>query len=178
VRRLAVLLPIAAVAGLLVAWRRRRLRAAQAPLAPGASGGAPALPAAAPHAPAPRAPAAAPRAPAVPAVPPLAVISEERFASVSWQLVDAPGDRAQLTVRCAVERGMELDRVDAQETPTQVFVTALTRRREEGASDADAPAPEATVQLSAPLGERELVHAPVDVRAAPGGGPGARPLYS
>ena len=56
---------------------------------------------------------------------------------------------------------MELDRVDAQETPTQVFVTVLMRSRAPaGGWFAFAREHEAVVPLARPLGERELVHAP------------------
>ena len=144
VRRFAILLPIAAVVGVLIAWRRRSMRATQAP------------------------PLAAPPSPA-----PLPAATEERFVSVPWTLVDAPRDRAELTVRCVPPAAMELDRVDAQETPTQVFVTTLMRRRATGDADVALAPVEATVPLSGPLGPRELVHAPVD----DGGEPGARPLY-
>lgn len=165
-RRLAVLAPLAILAAGLLAWRRRRARATVgAPLAAAPHGAAlvpadPGLPAAAPAL-----PAAAP-APATAAAP-------LRFASVPWDLVAAPGDRGELTIRCAVGADMALDRVDAQETPTQVFVTALARRRTDVVSGDGADAPpdrEATVALSGPLGGRELVHAPVDVEAPGGGG--------
>jgi hypothetical protein len=66
---------------------------------------------------------------------------------------------------------MELDRVDAQETPTQVFVTVLMRwRPPAGGWFALEQRDEAVVPLAQPLGERELVHAPVD-------GPDHAPLY-
>lgn len=146
-RRLAVLAPLAALAAGLLAWRRRRARTRGAPLAP------------------------APDGAALPPVP--------RFASVPWTLVAAPDDRGELTVRCALPARMALDRVDAQETPTQVFVTALARPRADGEPDAADGEPdaadvrEATVALSGPLGERELVHAPVDADASNGEPTGA-----
>lgn len=126
-RRLAVLVPLAALAAGLLAWRRRRRSA----------------------------PALTPAAPLTPAPAPAS-----GFASVPWGLVAAPPDRAELMVRCTLPAGMELDRVDAQETPTQVFVTALARPEPD--AGADPSASEASVALSGPLGERELVHAPVD----------------
>ena len=150
-RRLAILVPLAALAAGLLAWRRRR-RSAPA-LTP------PAQPASVP---APM-PAAAP----VPG-----------FASVAWKLVAAPPDRAELTIRCALPAQMQLDRVDAQETPTQVFVTALARREPEAGAEPAVRA--AAVPLSGPLGERELVHAPVDpgADASTGGEPTSPSLYS
>lgn len=126
-RRLAVLVPLAAVAAGLLAWRRRRRSA----------------------------PALTPAASPVPVTAPAS-----SFASVPWELVAAPPDRAELTLRCTLPARMELDRVDAQETPTQVFVTALARPEPD--AGAEPAAREATVALSGPLGERELVHAPVD----------------
>ena len=102
----------------------------------------------------------------LPAPPP-----ESRFVSVPWTLVAAADDEPAVTIGYRAEAPMELDRIDAQETPTQVFVTVLMRRRE---PTADTPARagdrEAVVPLSRPLGERELVHAPVDE-------PNDRPLY-
>jgi hypothetical protein len=110
--------------------------------------------------------------PAPPALPP-----GPRFVSIAWTLVAAPAERAELTLRYASTEHMELDRVDAQETPTQVFVTVLMRRRPPaGGSLAWEPEHEATVALSAPLAGRELVHAPVDLEA-PAEGPGDPPLY-
>jgi len=135
-RRLAVLVPLAALVAGLVAWRRR-------------SRSAPAL-----------TPAASPTPVSAPAT---------GFASVPWELVAAPPDRAELTVRCALPPHTRLDRVDAQETPTQVFVTALARPEPDAGTE---PAVrEATVDLSGPLSERELVHAPVDPDASAGGEP-------
>jgi len=89
--------------------------------------------------------------------------------SVPWELLAAPADEPSLTIRYRSDEQIELDRIDAQETPTQVFVTALMRRRlPAGGGFADAEEHEALVPLSRPLGERELVHAPVD---EPGGPP-------
>jgi hypothetical protein len=140
VRRPAVLLSIALLAGALLAWRRRR--AARAPL--GAS---------------PPATALAPAAPGT------------RFVSVPWELIAAPTEEPSLTIRYRSDARMELDRIDAQETPTQVFVTALMRwHPPAGGGFALAHEHEAVVSLGRPLGERELVHAPVDEPSAP-------PLY-
>jgi hypothetical protein len=146
-RRLAVLVPILVLAGALLARRRRRARAARAPLGP----------------PEPR--AVAPLEPG------------DRFVSVPWALVAAPQDRAELTIGHAGGAGMELDRVDAQETPTQVFVTVLMRRRRAAGPPVERPQLEAAVALSRPLGARELVHAPVDLPAPAGDGASGPPLY-
>jgi hypothetical protein len=159
-RRIAALAPILALAAALLARRRRRARPAPAPL--GASPAAEALPA--------------------PTASPASAASPPRFASVPWELVAAPVDRPRLTLRYAADARLELDRVDAQETPTQVFVTVLLRRRERAGAPAPAAAPrerEATVPLSAPLGARELIHAPTDVDPPPaaGGDPDGPPLY-
>jgi len=155
-RRLAVLLPLAALAAGLLAWRRRHRPV-------------PALTPAAQPVPMP-----APASPAFAASPTTAI----GFASVPWELVAAPPDRAELTLRCALPPNTELDRVDAQETPTQVFVTALARREPD--AGAEPAVCDATVALSGPLGERELVHAPVDpgADASSGGEPTGPSLYS
>jgi hypothetical protein len=149
VRRAAILVPIVVLAGALLAWRRRHTRAARAPLD-------------------------RPPSPA----PPVALLEPgARFVSVPWTLLAAPEDRPELTIRCAGDERMELDRVDAQETPTQVFVTVLMRReRSSGGSPAGRRTLEAAVALSRPLGARELVHAPVDV-AASDDEPSGPPLY-
>lgn len=137
-RRPAFLLSLVAVVGALL-LRRRRRRAA------GGSLGAPA--------PAP------PLAPAATGV---------RFVSVPWTLVEAPETEPRLTIRYRDDEHMELDRLDAQETPTQVFVTVLMRwRPPAGGWFAYAREHEATVTLSGPLGPRELVHAPVDEPGPP-----------
>ncbi len=171
-RARVVVAPILALAAVLLARRRRRATHAAVPLgAPPTAESAPV----APLAPPPH-PAAAPVAPPAPPSP---------FASVPWELVAAPDDRPHLTVRYAAGAHMQLDRVDAQETPTQVFVTVLLRWRapasETPASDTAAEpfAHEATVSLSAPLGGRELVHAPTDVAppSATGDDPSGPPLY-
>jgi hypothetical protein len=94
-----------------------------------------------------------------------------RFVSVPWELVAAPDDEPALTIRYRAGAHMELDRVDAQETPTQVFVTVLMRRLSStGGGLAQVEEREAVVRLGHPLGARELVHAPVDE-------PGDPPLY-
>jgi hypothetical protein len=156
VRRAAVLLPIAVLAGALLAWRRRRARAVRAPLAGPAS---------------PQ-PVASPR-------PVASLPAGDRFLSVAWTLVAAPPDRAELTVRYVGGPELEPDRFDAQETPTQVFVTVLMRRAERMGDAAQGRRElEAVVALSRPLGERELVHAPVDLPAPGGEQPGDPPLYS
>jgi len=142
VRRLTtVLLSIAVLAGALL-LRRHRRRAARAPLA-------------------------APERAARLALPGPAA----RFVSVPWTLVAAPADEPHLAVRCRADERMELDRVDAQETPTQVFVTALMRRRPPAGTPIEHEQEhEVIVPLAAPLGTRELVHAPIDE-------PGDPPLY-
>jgi hypothetical protein len=162
VRRPAVLLSIALMAVLLLARRRRR--AAPAPLA--VSRPLPALPPAQAALPAPEPPSAAP----TPAPPPPPA-SAMRFLSVPWELVAAPADEPSLTIRCAGDEHMKLDRVDVQETPTQVFVTVLMRWQPPGGGWFAFEQPhEAAVALAQPLGGRELVHAPVDE-------PGHAPLY-
>lgn len=141
-RRPALLISIALLAAALLLLRRRR--AATNPLS-------------------------APRS-----APPLAagerVASDERFVSVPWELVAAPTDEPSLTIRYRGSEQMELDRIDAQETPTQVFVTALMRWRAPAGGFGHAEEQETLVPLSRPLGERELVHAPVDEPSGP-------PLY-
>jgi len=171
-RRRAVIAPIVLLAGALLAWRRRRARAARTPLGPSPRPTPPRVS----GAPAPAAPLAA-----VPPPP-----ADSCFLSVPWTLAAAPADRAELTIRFACDERLELDRVDAQETPTQVFVTVLLRRRGAAAPDSSAGEPqehETTVALSGPLGVRELVHAPDDptrsdvLHAAAGGEPSAPPAY-
>lgn len=107
--------------------------------------------------------------------------SGERFVSVPWTLVESDPADPHLRIACAADEHMELDRVDAQETPTQVFVTVLMRwSPPAGDSFAGSQQHEAVVSLSSPLGTRELVHTPVDVdtKSDPaGGGPSAPPLY-
>jgi hypothetical protein len=140
-RRLALLAPIAVLAAVLLVRHRRR-RAADAPLGP------------------------APQPPA------LAVLPEgPRFVSVPWSLAaPAPEDRAELAITYRCSEQMELDRVDAQETPTQVFVTVIARwRPPAGGWFAWEQERDATVSLTRPLGERELLHAPVDEEPPAGG---------
>ncbi|HEX7291408.1 MAG TPA: hypothetical protein VF250_09810 [Conexibacter sp.] len=104
-----------------------------------------------------------------PALPPPA--PGMRFLSVPWELVAAPADEPSLTIRYAGDEHMELDRVDARETPTQVFLTVLTRWQAPGGGwFAFERRHEAAVALAQPLGGRALVHAPVDE-------PGRAPLY-
>ena len=148
-RRPAVLLSIALLAGALLARHLLRQRPTTAPLA------------------------APDRATPLPLPE-----SGTRFISVPWTLVAAPAGEPRLTIRCAGDEHMELDRVDAQETPTQVFVTALMRwRPAPGDRRAFVREHEAVVRLAQPLGERELVHAPVDLEAQPDGEPSSPPLY-
>jgi hypothetical protein len=105
-------------------------------------------------------------APAAPALPP-----GPRFLSVPWTLVDAPAERGELAIRYASAEHMQLDRIDAQETPTQVFVTVLVRwSPPAGGWFASQRETDATVALTRPLGERELIHAPDDLVS-----PDARP---
>jgi hypothetical protein len=133
VRRPAVLISIALLAGALLVRRRRR-RAASSALGD--------------------------RRPAPPLGRPAA---GTRFISVPWELVTAPADEPSLTIRYRGDEHMELDRVDAQETPTQVFVTVLMRwRPPAGGWVALEREHDAVVPLGHPLGERELVHAPAD----------------
>lgn len=115
------------------------------------------------------------RAPLRPLTAPAAALpaaaTDTRFVSVPWELVAAPDDEPALTIGYRSDERMELDRIDAQETPTQLFVTVLMRwRPPAGGSFALAEEHQATIPLSRPLGERELVHAPVDE-------PSDRPLY-
>jgi hypothetical protein len=121
--------------------------------------------------------------PASPQAPPLALTEPiSRFVSVPWTLVEASTSEPRLTIRFHDDDYTEFDRIDAQETPTQVFVTVLMHwRPPAGGWFAVQRAHEASVPLSRPLGERELVHAPLDhgvPGAEPdGGGSGAPPLY-
>jgi len=169
-RRRAVIAPIVLLAGALLAWRRRRARVAREPLA--------AWPVAAPvggQTPIASLPAPAPD-PAPVEPPPLA--HDLPFVSVPWTLADAPADRAELTVRFAGHPQLALDRVDARETPSHVFVTVLMRKRAAGAAGDETPqGHKATVALSGPLGARELVHAPADSPPTADGEPGSSSLY-
>jgi hypothetical protein len=151
--RRALVVTIAILAGALLAWRRRRARAACQP-----------------------SPASSPASPVAPVAP------SSRFVSVPWTLVDAPPEQAELSLRYRCTGQMQLDRVDVQETPTQVFVTVLVRwTPPTGESTARQEEREATVTLSRPLGSRALVRAPVDLGAGlgapPSANPGAPPLY-
>lgn len=150
-RRRVLIVPVLLLAGVLLARRRRRLLRATTPLA------------------------------APPQRPPMALLeSAARFVSVPWTVIDSDPDDSSLRIRYAADEHMELDRIDAQETPTQVFVTALMRwRPPTGGWFASARQHEAVVTLSSPLGTRELVHTPVDVEmsGAPlAGEPSAPPL--
>jgi hypothetical protein len=154
VRRRVVIVPILLLASALVARRRRRrrMRAASTPLA------------------------------APPLEAPVALLEPgARFVSVPWTLVEADPADPRLRIRCHGDEHMELDRVDAQETPTQVFVTVLMRWcPPAGGWFAGSQQHEAVVSLSRPLGTRELVHTPVDVDTTgepTGGGPSTPPLY-
>lgn len=151
-RRRVVIVPLLLLASVLLARRRRRLRAASTPLA------------------------------APPRAKPVALLEPgERFVSVPWTLLESDPANPRLRIACAADEHMQLDRVDAQETPTQVFVTALMRSSAPaGGSFAGSRQHEAVVSLGSPLGTRELVHTPVDVDATgepAGGGPSAPPLY-
>jgi hypothetical protein len=148
VRRRVVIVPLLLLTGILLVRRRRREGAASAPLA------------------------------APPQQAPVALLEPGvRFVSVPWTLVAADPADPHLRIRCRGDEHMELDRVDAQETPTQVFVTALMRwRPPAGGPCAWTREHEAVVPLSSPLGGRELVPTPVDVEPVDGGS-AAPPLY-
>src|SRR5437868_5587360 len=96
---------------------------------------------------------------APPPTAPVALIeSGERFVSVPWTLLESDPADHRLLIACAADEHMELDRVDAQETPTQVFVTALMHwSAPAGGSFAGSRRCEAVVSLRSPLGTRELV---------------------
>jgi hypothetical protein len=147
-RRRVVIVPFLLLVGVLVR-RRRRARSATTPLAASQQD------------------------------TPVALLeSGGRFVSVPWTVVESDPTSEQLRICCAADEHMELDRVDAQETPTQVFVTALMHWNPP--TGANVRQHEAVVSLSSPLGTRELVHTPVDVdtpdRPADGE-PSAPPLY-
>ena len=99
------------------------------------------------------------------------------FASVAWTLATPPGKRSELAIRCHQDDALVLDRVEVQETPTQVFLTAIARREPLGPGEPPREHAHATVALSRPLGERELIPTPVDAGPAPSAGPGAPPVY-
>ena len=151
-RRRVVIVPLLLLASALLARRHRRMRAASTPLA------------------------------APPQEAPVALLeSGERFVSVPWTLVESDLADPRLRIRCHGDEHMELDRVDAQETPTQVFVTVLMRWSPPvGGWFAGSRQHEAVVTLSSPLGTRELVHTPVDVDTTgepAGSEPRTPPLY-
>jgi hypothetical protein len=138
-RRDAAFAVAAAVAAAAALRRRRRTAAPQPATSP-----APAMPR-----------PASPPTPAEAAAP--------RFLSVGWALVEAPAERAALTIAYELDERVQLDRVDVRETPTQVFITVLVRAAAPAARPhASATRAEATVPLSRPLGSRELIHAPTD----------------
>jgi hypothetical protein len=86
-----------------------------------------------------------------------------RFLSVRWTLVEAPDGEPELAIRYERSEHMALDRIDVQETATQVFVTVLARwTPPAGGWLVWNVETDATVALNRPLGDRELVHAPVD----------------
>ena len=93
----------------------------------------------------------------VPALP-----SAPRFLSVAWELVEPPADD-ELALRFQRSQHMTLDRIDVQETPTQVFVTVLVRwQPPAGGWFASEVEERATVKLSRALRDREVVHAATD----------------
>ena len=102
--------------------------------------------------------------PGADAVPPATPSADSPFRSVAWTpLGGEPAPSAtELRIGFSLVAGREsLARVDVRETASQVFVTVLARRAEpQGARPAYAEAHKATVALSAPLGDRALVHAP------------------
>lgn len=108
-----------------------------------------------------------------PADTPVAALpsAEQHFVSVPWTLTAEPTDKPRLAIRCRQDDRLVLDRVDVQETPTQVFLTAIARRRPRDPSEPPRADADATVALSRPLGARELIPAPVDAE------PDAPPLY-
>jgi hypothetical protein len=109
-----------------------------------------------------KAPAQAPPAPAAPDAAP------SHFVSVPWVALAPAGDGEELRIRYRATAQMELDRVDVQETDTQVFVTVLVRAEApSGGRLADEIETDATALLHRPLGDRELVHAPLDWSGAP-----------
>lgn len=121
-----------------------------------------------------RVPAPVAGAPAAPSLP-VAVEPPHapRFLSVPWQLAAPPGDGTELEIRFARNGHEALDRVDVQETPTQVFVTVIVHWRPHVVGPFAAETEEtATVPLDRPLGDRELIHGATDVDDA-----GGRPLY-
>lgn len=158
-RRGAIIPGLFALAIAVLVVRLRRASAERRPAPVAAPSSMAPLPAAAHTAPAGGEPAEAPPVP--------------RFLSVPWQLVAPPGDGRELEIRFARNGHEELDRVDVQETPTQVFVTVIVRWRLHVSGSFAAETEEiASVALTQPLGERELIHGATDVDDA-----GGRPLY-
>jgi hypothetical protein len=85
-----------------------------------------------------------------------------RFLSVAWELVEPVADD-ELALRFQRSERMTLDRIDVQETPTQVFVTVLVRWEPPvGGWFAFEVEERATVKLSRPLRGRDVVHAATD----------------
>lgn len=87
-----------------------------------------------------------------------------RFVSVAWapNPDPPPSDAAEVTIGFALVSGqMRLDRVDVRETASQVFVTVLAWW-EPAAGAAGTDACVETISLERPLGDRALVHAPLD----------------
>src|SRR5829696_2281826 len=82
------------------------------------------------NAPAPvTAPAPVPALHAVTVDEPPVTHAAPRFLSIPWQLVSPPSDDAELEIAFSRNEHEELDRVDVQETPTQVFVTVIVHWR-------------------------------------------------
>lgn len=96
------------------------------------------------------------------------------FRSVAWTLLDDEPDADATALRIGyslVARHESLARIDVRETSSQVFVTVLARfEPPAGGWFAYAEAHKATVDLRAPLGDRTLVHAPVQ-EPGPADGP-------
>ena len=93
------------------------------------------------------------------------------FRSVAWTLLEDEPDADATELRIGfslVARHESLARIDVRETSSQVFVTVLARfEPPAGGWFAYAEAHKATVELDAPLGDRALVHAPVQEPNAP-----------
>jgi hypothetical protein len=102
-------------------------------------------------------PAQAPPAPAAHDAAP------SHFVSVPWVALGAAGDGGELRIRYRASAQMELDRVDVQETDTQIFVTVLMRAEaRSGGPLGDEIEADASARLQRPLADRELVHVPLD----------------
>lgn len=100
------------------------------------------------------------------------------FRSVAWALLDGQpaADATELRIGFSlIARRESLARVDVRETASQVFVTVLARREAPApgaeTGPACAEARQATVALDQPLGDRTLVHAPVEDPAPSGPAP-------